>query len=220
MESLRESILERAKHKRESNRRVNDRTMQSKERKIASRKALDAGLIVTECSGTKSDKQDTSRIALEPAASIGLPCSTTVDQDAPSAKNDSEASSSLDVIPTIVHTFAPNSKHVTKWTKDHPLGNIIDALTQICWIEAMQEELNEFKRLKVLELVTRLDKVMVITLKWIYKVKLDELGGILKKKARLVAHGYRQKEGVYFEESLAPVARLDAIRISLHLLLT
>nr|GEW85413.1 hypothetical protein [Tanacetum cinerariifolium] len=60
MESLRESILERAKHKRENDIRVNDRTMQSKKRKVAASKALDAGLIVTECSGTKSDKQDTS----------------------------------------------------------------------------------------------------------------------------------------------------------------
>ncbi|GJU91632.1 retrovirus-related pol polyprotein from transposon TNT 1-94, partial [Tanacetum coccineum] len=66
-----------------------------------------------------------------------------------------------------------------------------DALTQSCWIEAMQEELNKFERLGVWELVPRPDKVMVITLKWIYKVKLDELGGILKNKARLVARGYR-----------------------------
>ncbi|GKD88469.1 copia protein [Tanacetum coccineum] len=56
---------------------------------------------------------------------------------------------------------------------------------------------------------------MVITLKWIYKVKLDELGGILKNKARLVAHGYRQEEGIDFEESFASVARLEAIRIFL-----
>nr|GFB98787.1 retrovirus-related Pol polyprotein from transposon TNT 1-94 [Tanacetum cinerariifolium] len=54
---------------------------------------------------------------------------------------------------------------------------------------------------------------MVITLKWIYKVKLDELGGILKNKARLVARGYRQEEGINFEESFAPVARLEAIWI-------
>nr|GFD31188.1 integrase, catalytic region, zinc finger, CCHC-type, peptidase aspartic, catalytic [Tanacetum cinerariifolium] len=60
----------------------------------------------------------------------------------------------------------------------------------------------------VWELVPRPDKVMVITLKWIYKVKLDELGGILKNKARLVARGYRQEEGIDFEESFASVARL------------
>ncbi|GJX94718.1 retrovirus-related pol polyprotein from transposon TNT 1-94, partial [Tanacetum coccineum] len=59
------------------------------------------------------------------------------------------------------------------------------------------------------------NKVMVITLKWTYKVKFDELGGILKNKARLVAHGYHQEEGIDFEESFAPVARLDAIRIFL-----
>ncbi|GKF65854.1 retrovirus-related pol polyprotein from transposon TNT 1-94 [Tanacetum coccineum] len=56
---------------------------------------------------------------------------------------------------------------------------------------------------------------MVITLKWIDKVKLDELGGILKYKARLVACGYRQEEGIDFEESFALVARLEAIRIFL-----
>nr|GEV07531.1 putative ribonuclease H-like domain-containing protein [Tanacetum cinerariifolium] len=90
-----------------------------------------------------------------------------------------------------------------------------DALTQSCWIEAMQEELNEFERLEVWELVPRPDKVMVITLKWIYNVKLDELGGILKNKACLVARGYRQEEGIDFEESFAPVAKLEAIRILL-----
>nr|GEV59424.1 retrovirus-related Pol polyprotein from transposon TNT 1-94 [Tanacetum cinerariifolium] len=56
---------------------------------------------------------------------------------------------------------------------------------------------------------------MVITLKWIYKVKLDELGGILKNKARLVARGYRQDERIDFLESFASVTRLEAIRIFL-----
>nr|GEZ76449.1 hypothetical protein [Tanacetum cinerariifolium] len=88
-----------------------------------------------------------------------------------------------------------------------------DALTQSYWIEAIQEELNEFKWLEVWELVPRPDRVMVITLKWIYKVKLDELGGILKNKAWLVARGYRQEERIDFEESFAQVARLEAIRI-------
>ncbi|GJY61778.1 retrovirus-related pol polyprotein from transposon TNT 1-94 [Tanacetum coccineum] len=56
---------------------------------------------------------------------------------------------------------------------------------------------------------------MVITLKWIYKVKLDELEGILKNKDRLVARGYRQEEGIDFEESFALIVRLEAIRIFL-----
>nr|GEW98179.1 hypothetical protein [Tanacetum cinerariifolium] len=187
----------------------------------------------------------TEVVALEPAVSTCSPFSTTVDQDTPSPsnsqtipetqspvisndvveenhdlkvahmnndpffgilipENDFEASSSSDVIPTVVHTAAPNSEH-----------NYKDALTQACWIEAMQEELHEFKHLKVWELVPRPDKVMVITLKWIYMVKLDELGGILKNKARLVTRGYRQEEGIDFKESFALVARLDAIRIFL-----
>ncbi|GKD18811.1 retrovirus-related pol polyprotein from transposon TNT 1-94, partial [Tanacetum coccineum] len=135
---------------------------------------------------------------------------------------DFEASSSSDVIPTVMQTAAPYLEHVTKWTKDHPLDNIIselerpvstilqlyeqalifyydaflssiepntykDALTQSCWIEAMQEELNEFEHLEVWEL----------------------------NKARLVTHGYRQEEGIDVEESFAPVARLDVIRIFL-----
>nr|GFA16253.1 retrovirus-related Pol polyprotein from transposon TNT 1-94 [Tanacetum cinerariifolium] len=73
--------------------------------------------------------------------------------------------------------------------------------------------LNEFERLEIWKLVPRPDRVMVITLKWIYKVKLDKLGGILKNKARLVARGYRQKKGIDFQESFAPVIRLEAIRI-------
>ncbi|GKD30485.1 retrovirus-related pol polyprotein from transposon TNT 1-94 [Tanacetum coccineum] len=178
-------------------------------------------------------------VALEPAASTGSPSSKTVDQDAPSPKENHDLdiahmnndpffgilipeNDSEDVISTIVHTAAPNSEHVNKWTKDHHLDNIIvepktykDALTQSCWIEAMQEVLNEFEHLKVWELIPRPDKVMVITLKWIYKAKLDELGGILKNKVQLVVRGYRQEEGIDFEESFAPVARLDAIRIFL-----
>ncbi|GJY14728.1 retrovirus-related pol polyprotein from transposon TNT 1-94 [Tanacetum coccineum] len=125
----------------------------------------------------------------------------------------SKESSSSEVIPTIVHSGVPISEHLSKWIKDRLLQNIIGELSR--HIEAMQEELNEFKHLEVWKLVPRLDKVMVITLKWIYKVKLDELGGILKNKARLVAPRYHQEEGIDFEESFAPVARIEAIWIFL-----
>nr|GFC10753.1 retrovirus-related Pol polyprotein from transposon TNT 1-94 [Tanacetum cinerariifolium] len=56
---------------------------------------------------------------------------------------------------------------------------------------------------------------MIISLKWIFKVKLDEYGGLLKNMARLVAKGCRQEEGINFEESFAVVARIEAIRIFL-----
>nr|GEV77925.1 hypothetical protein [Tanacetum cinerariifolium] len=75
----------------------------------------------------------------------------------------------------------------------------------------MQEELNEFKHLEVLELVPRPDRVMIITLKLIYKVKLDELGSILKNKARLVVRGYHLEEGIYFEEYFSLITFLNGI---------
>ncbi|GJU37516.1 retrovirus-related pol polyprotein from transposon TNT 1-94 [Tanacetum coccineum] len=84
--------------------------------------------------------------------------------------------------------------------------------TEDCWFQAMQDEIHEFDRLDVWELVPPPDCAMIIALKWIYKVKLDEYGVVLKNKARLVAKGYRQEEGLDFEESFAPVARPEAIR--------
>ncbi|GJW76185.1 retrovirus-related pol polyprotein from transposon TNT 1-94, partial [Tanacetum coccineum] len=154
--------------------------------------------------------------ALAPVESTGSPSSTTVAHMSndpyfgiPIPETNSKESSSLNVISTIVHSDAPISEHLIE-PKTYK-----DALTQSCWIEAMQEELHEFERLKVWELIPRLDKVMVINLKWIYKVKLDEFGGILKNKARLVARRYRQEEGIDFKESFAPVARLEAVRIFL-----
>nr|GEY18067.1 retrovirus-related Pol polyprotein from transposon TNT 1-94 [Tanacetum cinerariifolium] len=114
---------------------------------------------------------------------------------------------------------------------DHPAPEVITLIAEVVASElaastgspssitvdqdAPSPKLNEFERLEVWELVPRPDKVMVITFKWIYKVKLDELGGILKNKAQLVARGYRQEEGIDFEESFALVARLEAIRIFL-----
>ncbi|GJT24150.1 retrovirus-related pol polyprotein from transposon TNT 1-94 [Tanacetum coccineum] len=144
-----------------------------------------------------------------------------------------------------IHTLF---EHLGRWTKDHPIANVIgdpsrsvstrkqletdamwcyfdafltsvepknfkQAMTEPSWIDAMQEEIHEFERLEVWELVPCPDNVFLIKLKWIYKVKTDESGGVLKNKARLVAQGFRQEEGIDFEESFAPVARIEAIRI-------
>ncbi|GKB63376.1 retrovirus-related pol polyprotein from transposon TNT 1-94, partial [Tanacetum coccineum] len=129
--------------------------------------------------------------------------------------------------------------HLRKWSKDHPLDNIVGnpsrpvctrkqlasdalwccfhtelskvkpknfkmAVIEYCWFQSMQDEIHEFDRLEVWELVPRPVYVMVNALKWIYKVKLDEYGDVLKNN---------QEEGIDFEESFAPVARIEVIRI-------
>ncbi|GJY85378.1 retrovirus-related pol polyprotein from transposon TNT 1-94 [Tanacetum coccineum] len=86
-------------------------------------------------------------------------------------------------------------------------------MTKPSWIDAMQEEIHEFERLEVWQLVSYPDKVFMIKLKWMYKVKTDESGRVLKNKARLVAQGFRKEEGINFKESFAPVARIEAIGI-------
>nr|GEV33184.1 retrovirus-related Pol polyprotein from transposon TNT 1-94 [Tanacetum cinerariifolium] len=491
MESLRESILERAKHKQENDRRVNDRTMQSKERKVASTKALDVRLIVIECSGTKSNKQDTSSrsrndtnvedvdiksvndkdpmdkvqltaqhnvlaneqqhyVQSEPIYDTHLlkktvaqlqkdfsrmeahcvnmelkyrnqdskdgqhgqilnetsnkakikkeikvleiidielehsmpkllagnenlhkenehlkqtykdpydsikksrvqtkdqndslitqinrlvpntvsqqPCippkrdhcdylfqpmfdeyfsppsvvvskvlvavvpravdladslvSTSIDQDAPSisipSTQEQEHSTNIsqgfnespkalifrdDLLNEFPHKESTSQgsssnvrqthtsfEHLGKWTKDHPIANLIgdtsrfvsmrkqlqiyamwcyfdtfltsiepknfkQAMFKPSWIDAMQEEIHKFERLQVWELVPYPDKVFLIKLKWIYKVKTDEFSRALKNKARLVTQVFRKEEGINFKESFTSVARIEAIRI-------
>ncbi|GJX37547.1 retrovirus-related pol polyprotein from transposon TNT 1-94 [Tanacetum coccineum] len=113
------------------------------------------------------------------------PVSTSIDQDAPST-----------------NAFL---------TSVEPM-NFKQAMTEQSWINAMQEEIHEFKRLQVWELVSCPDKVLLIKLKWIYKVKTDEFDGVLKNKARIVSQGFRQEEGINFEELFAPVGRIEAIR--------
>nr|GEW09948.1 retrovirus-related Pol polyprotein from transposon TNT 1-94 [Tanacetum cinerariifolium] len=157
-------------------------------------------------------------VTLKLAELTDSPSSTTVDQDAPSP---SKSQTTPEMQPPVIPNDFEEGNHdieVAHMGNDPLFGLTIPKVASdqsSSTIEAMQEELNEFEQLKVWKLVPRPDKVMVITLKWIYKVKLDELGGILKNKARLMARGYRQKEGINFEKSFASVARLEAIRIFL-----
>ena len=79
----------------------------------------------------------------------------------------------------------------------------------------MQEELNQFESSNVWTLVPRPSNHSIIGTKWVFRNKLDKSGIIVRNKARLVAQGYSQKEGIDFDESFAHVARLEAIRILL-----
>ncbi|GJT95783.1 retrovirus-related pol polyprotein from transposon TNT 1-94 [Tanacetum coccineum] len=91
--------------------------------------------------------------------------------------------------------------------------NIKEAMADHSWIESMQDELNQFERLQVWELVPRPEGKNVIALKWLWKNKCDAENIVVQNKTRLVAKGYKQEEGIDFEESFAPVARLEAVRM-------
>ncbi|GJV26521.1 integrase, catalytic region, zinc finger, CCHC-type containing protein [Tanacetum coccineum] len=91
--------------------------------------------------------------------------------------------------------------------------NIKEAMLDHSWIKSMQDELNQFKRLDVLELVECLIGRNIIKVKWIWKNKIDAENTVIRNKSCLVAKGYGQEEGIDFEESFALVARLKAVRI-------
>ncbi|GJZ66925.1 retrovirus-related pol polyprotein from transposon TNT 1-94 [Tanacetum coccineum] len=129
-----------------------------------------------------------------PTASTGSPSSTSIDQAAPSASTSSAIQETRSLV---ISEVEPK--------------NFKEASLESSWIDLIQEEIHEFERLDVWELVPCLDLVMIIKLKWIFNVKQDEFEGVLKNKAMLIAKGYHQEERIYFEESFAPVARIEAI---------
>nr|GEU46409.1 hypothetical protein [Tanacetum cinerariifolium] len=96
---------------------------------------------------------------------------------------------------------------------DHLFGPMFEEYFDPSWIESMQDELNQFERLYVWELIPRPEGKNIFALKWLWKNKCDAENIVVRNKTRLVAKGYRREEGIDFEESFAPVARLEAVRI-------
>ena len=92
---------------------------------------------------------------------------------------------------------------------------IEEALKDVDWVNVMHEELNNFTRNQVWELVERPKRHNVIGTKWVFRNKQDQDGIVVRNKARLVAQCYTQVEGLDFRETYASVARLKAIRILL-----
>ncbi|GJT09676.1 putative ribonuclease H-like domain-containing protein [Tanacetum coccineum] len=92
---------------------------------------------------------------------------------------------------------------------------VTEALEDGSWVEAMQEELLQFKLQQVWVLVDLPTGAKVIGTKWVYRNKKDERGVVVRNKARLVAQGHRQEEGIDYDEVFAPVARIEAIRLFL-----
>nr|GFD22587.1 retrovirus-related Pol polyprotein from transposon TNT 1-94 [Tanacetum cinerariifolium] len=94
-------------------------------------------------------------------------------------------------------------------------ANVAEALRDVDWVSAMQEELDQFARLKVWRLVPQPQGKSVIKTKWIFKNKKDESSLVIRNKARLVAVGHSQQEVIDYDETFAPVARIEAIRLFL-----
>ena len=93
--------------------------------------------------------------------------------------------------------------------------NLNEALKDSNWILAMQEELNPFALNEVWTIVPRIPEMNIIGKKWVFRNKMDEHGVITRNNARLVAKGYNQEEGINYDETYAPVARLEAVRLLL-----
>ena len=81
------------------------------------------------------------------------------------------------------------------------------------WRAAMQQEMDAVERNRTWELADLPAGHRAITLKWVYKLKKDEAGAVIKHKARLVARGFVQQEGVDFDDAFAPVARMESVRL-------
>nr|GEX80246.1 hypothetical protein [Tanacetum cinerariifolium] len=104
--------------------------------------------------------------------------------------------------PSNVHTFYQPYPHEKKWTKDYPLHKIIgDPKSSV---SVMQEELDQFTRLKVWILVPRPEGKTIIKTKWIFKNKKDESSLVIRNKARLIVVGYSQQKGIDYDETFAP----------------
>nr|GEY17888.1 putative ribonuclease H-like domain-containing protein [Tanacetum cinerariifolium] len=114
-------------------------------------------------------------------------------------------------------TITASPTPTLKIHKDHPKKpkKISDALQGPSWVEAMQEELLQFKIQNVWSLVDCPKGVRPIGTKWVLKNKKDERGIVIINKARLVAQGHTQEEGIDYDEVFLPVARIKAIRLFL-----
>ncbi|GJU19928.1 retrovirus-related pol polyprotein from transposon TNT 1-94 [Tanacetum coccineum] len=92
---------------------------------------------------------------------------------------------------------------------------VFEALQHPGWVNAMQDELNQFDRIKVWTLFHAPYGKTIISSKWVFRNKRDETGIVIKNKERLVAQGYNQQEGMDYDETFSSVVRLEAIMIFL-----
>nr|GEV98275.1 hypothetical protein [Tanacetum cinerariifolium] len=128
---------------------------------------------------------------------------------------ESVVSSTQYVDPLNMHTFYQPYPHDYQWIKDHPLEQVIGEPSRLVLTRNQLKTDGDMCIYALTELVPSPDGIKPITLKWLFKNKHDEENTVNRNKTRLVVRGYRQEEGIYFEESFAPVARMEAIKIFL-----
>ena len=112
---------------------------------------------------------------------------------------------------TTRHSLNLFCEHTAFVSQVEPLS-IEEALKCKFWMMSMHEELNQFKRNDIWELIPYFKNMNIIYTKWVFKNKLNEHGLITRNKARLLAKGYNQQEGIDFGQTYAPVARLEVVR--------
>nr|GFA01850.1 retrovirus-related Pol polyprotein from transposon TNT 1-94 [Tanacetum cinerariifolium] len=167
--------------------------------------------------GQSSATARTVTPAQEPQVRQSTTASTTIANTAPIPTNSSSLVTNIPITSQDVDELNPNAM-VDGNTFVNPLANSSTsaaAASSLQNIDSMQEELLQFKRLDVWVLVLASDNISPLTLKWLFKNKHDEEQTIIGNKSCLVVRGCRQEEGIDFEESFAPVARMEAIRIFL-----
>ncbi|GJV82214.1 putative ribonuclease H-like domain-containing protein [Tanacetum coccineum] len=130
--------------------------------------------------------------------------------------NNREPSTVFSPIPsTRVHSIHPKDQIIGDPRSTQEPTKIAQALDDESWVEAMQEELLQFKIQKVWTLVDLPYGKKAISTKWVYRNKKDKKGIVVRNKSRLVAQGYKQEEGIDYDEVFALVARIEAIRLFL-----
>ncbi|GJW32151.1 retrovirus-related pol polyprotein from transposon TNT 1-94, partial [Tanacetum coccineum] len=122
-------------------------------------------------------------------------------------------SSSHNIGTSNMHTFNQPQDSEYRWTKDHPLTQVRGNPSKPVQTRRQLATNPEMYMFALTELIDKPFGKNVIKLKWLWKNKKDEDQTVIRNKARLVAKGYAQEEGIDFEESFAPVARLEAVRI-------
>nr|GFA92399.1 hypothetical protein [Tanacetum cinerariifolium] len=140
---------------------------------------------------------------------------TSVNPFANSSTSATASSSHQNVDPSNMHTFYQPYPHEFQWTKDHPLEQVIGEPSRPILIRNQLRSDGDMYMLDVWVLVPAPDNILPLSLKWLLKNKHDEDQTVIKNKSRLVVRMYRQEERIDFEESFAPVARMEAIRIFL-----